>query len=75
LDITRSVQDIRDYANLKNKSLIILGLNFSKAFDTIPHKGLTKILKHIGFKQDTIRIIMLLLADAQIILDINGKRA
>jgi hypothetical protein len=39
-DITRSVQDIRDYAQLKNKSLIILGLDFSKAFDTISHNGL-----------------------------------
>jgi hypothetical protein len=74
-DITRSVQDIRDYANIKNKSLVILGLDFSKAFNSNSHVSLKKILRYIGFKENTIRIIMLLLAEAQIVLNINGKRS
>jgi hypothetical protein len=43
-DITQSVQDIRDYAQKENKPLAILGLDFSKAFDSISHAGLKKIL-------------------------------
>jgi hypothetical protein len=74
-DITRSVQDVRDFAQIENKPLAILGLDFSKAFDSISHAGLKKILKFLKFPDKFINIIMLLLAEAQIILDINGLRA
>jgi hypothetical protein len=74
VDITRSVQDVQDYAQIENKSLAILGLDFSKAFNSISHAGLKKILKFLNFPDKFINIIMLLLAEAQIILDINGLR-
>jgi hypothetical protein len=47
-DITQSVQDVRDYTQ-KNKPLAILGLDFSKAFDSISHAGLKKILMFLRF--------------------------
>jgi hypothetical protein len=39
-DITRSVQNVQDFAQIQNKPLAILGLDFSKAFDSISHAGL-----------------------------------
>ena len=43
-DCIRSVQDICDYATSMDRSLVILGLDFSKAFDNVSHAGMFKIL-------------------------------
>lgn len=74
MDVTRSVVDTRNIAIQTSTPLAIVGLDFSKAFDTISHTGLLKILNFLKFPDRFITRIMLLLSNAKITLDINGRR-
>ena len=74
-DITRSVQDIRDYALHSKRALGIVGLDFAKAFDSVSHVGLLKILSYLGFPEKFTQLIALMIRQAQIILEVNGKRS
>ena len=74
MDVTRSVVDVRNIALHLGIPLAIVGLDFSKAFDTVSHVGLIKILRFLNFPNRFIDQIALLLSNAQITLDINGKR-
>ena len=74
MDVTRAVQDTRDIALRKRWPLAIIGLDFSKAFDTVSHDGLVKILRFYNFPPRLLQRIQLLLHGAEITLDINGSR-
>ena len=74
-EVTRAVQDIRDHALGSSSPLAIVGLDFSKAFDSVAHSAVEKIMRYLGFPEKFIEIVMLMLREAQIILDINGKRS
>ena len=74
MDVTRSVVDTRNIALHLNLPLAIVGLDFSKAFDTVAHRGLFKILRYLKFTERFIARLQLLLSNAQITLDINGLR-
>ncbi len=47
-DNVTQIRDIIDDANLKNKELFIVSVDQSKAFDSISHKNLFKLLKHLN---------------------------
>ena len=74
MDVTRAVQDTRDIALRMRWPLAIIGLDFSKAFDTVSHSGLMKILRFYNFPERLLQRIELLLRGAEITLDINGRR-
>ena len=57
MDVTRSVVDVRNIALHLGIPLAIVGLDFSKAFDTVSHTGLTKILKFLNFPDKFIKQI------------------
>ena len=74
MDVSRAVIDIRNFAAGTATPLAILGVDFSKAFDTVSHEGLVKILRFYNMPERFIQRIRLLLSGAKITLDINGRR-
>jgi len=68
----RLVQDIFEFCENKNKSGIILGLDFEKAFDTLEWSFMLKALKKFNFGERFINWIKILYTSPSMIFKNNG---
>ena len=70
----RGIQDIRDEALILRKRLAIIGLDFSKVFDSVSHSYIFQVLQAMNFPETFISILKTLLSNPQIILEVNEMK-
>ena len=68
------VQSILHYARTDNKKIGIILLDFEKAFDSVDHGFLFRMLKELGFPPNFIKLTHLAFTKTHASLIINGKR-
>ena len=69
----RAVLDAKNLSHLTQHPLIILFLDFSKAFDMLSQKYITKVLTWFKFPAQFIRIIQLLLSNPLVTVKVNSQ--
>ena len=66
------IRNVVDYVNQKNLRLVLLSLDFKKAFDNVSHEFLFKVLKSFGFGSTFIKFVQLLYTDIKSQVIVNG---
>lgn len=56
----RKILDIIEYTERRQEPGLIMSLDFHKCFDSLDHQSIREILRHYGFGQNFITLIMLL---------------
>jgi hypothetical protein len=69
------IRDVTAYAELTGKSMCLLSIDFSMAFDRIAHAYLFNTLKSHGYSNSVVGLIQSLYVNAKSRVKINGKRA
>ena len=72
-DAVRAILDARDIAVEQGRPALLVGLDLSKAFDTVSHKFLFEVLNKMGFPTEFIHIIKTLISNPKVAFYINGK--
>ena len=70
--ILRTIDDLIEYWNLKNKPGILLALDFQKAFDTISKNYMLSAFKKFGFGPDLQQWVKVLFANTRSSIIYNG---
>ena len=68
----RTIDDIIDYWNLKNKPGILLALDFRKAFDSISKQYMKYAFRKFGFGTDFLKWVQVLFSDTKSCMIYNG---
>ena len=69
----RNTQDIIDYIKKKNRTGMMILVDFKKAFDSISHEYIYKVLKSFGFCEYIIKWIKILIGN-HYVSTMNGGR-
>jgi hypothetical protein len=75
---TKLIIDFTDYVNIeleKNNHVLVIFVDFSKAFDTLIHEVVIQELENIGIIGPELELIKSYLKDRKIIVDINKVRS
>ena len=73
--LVTTFQDLAQMHNKKGSQIDIAVLDFSKAFDTVPHDGLLSKLKHYGIDEKILLWIYNLLKDRKQSVVVDGKQS
>ena len=72
-EAVRAILDARDIAVEQDRPALLVGLDLSKAFDTVSHKFLFNVLIKMGFPNEFIQVIKTLISNPKVAFYINGK--
>ena len=72
-DAVRGILDARDLSVRQRRPSILMGLDLSKAFDTVSHEFLFNAMRLMGFPEDFIKNIKILIGSPTIRCYINGR--
>ena len=68
----RTIDDVIDYCNLKNKPGILLALDFQKAFDSISKRFMQSAFRRFGFGNNFLNWVKVLFKDTRSCIIYNG---
>ena len=63
----RTILDVIDYANIYDVPLVLISIDFEKAFDKVRYESLYEILKWFGFRPEFIKAIATLFNDFRLV--------